>query len=359
MARPGLRDRADRSPADVFLPRDVFGGLRCFPPTALLHLVVNVRFACPPGLSAQPRVLSCGLHAPAVSTRLAGARRGSILYNGPLRGQPATVRRHADVLPGPGSRESSGPGSHDGFSARASQAYFPCASRRRCCVGHVPVVVSENDLPWPAIGRLCSGRAGLGGGGSGWRCPSDPGSWEKEGRGAGGGPCDPCFIDRSCAVRAGRDGMKWLSVCWWASRAAPAYLARYLPPHLARVCGSGTSQLQTPYLDASQARPRLGPISRISLRLFQLSNPSIRLQTRPHLHCSPAVIESPASQLFHRPRCPVLEPFLRVDAPRSKAKVIGPTAPGHGQPRPSHTLQAILESRQGKQVQSLSACAYP
>lgn len=35
-------DRTDRSPADVFLPRDVFGGLRCFPPTtASLHLVVN------------------------------------------------------------------------------------------------------------------------------------------------------------------------------------------------------------------------------------------------------------------------------------------------------------------------------
>lgn len=151
--------------------------------------------------------------------------------------------------------------------------------------------------------------------------------------------------------------MKWLSVCWWASRAAPAYLARYLSPHLACVCGCGTSQLQTPYLDASQAHPRLGPISRISLRLFQLSNPSIRLQNRPHLHCSPAVIESPASQLFHRPRRPVLEPFLRVDAPRSKAKVIGPTAPGHGQPRPTHALQQFWS--QGKASRSSRCLLVP
>lgn len=90
----------------MFLARDVFGGLRCFPPAALLHLVANVRFACPSGPSAQPRVLSYGLHAPAVSTRLVGARRGSILYNGPLRGHPATVRRHADLLVGSGSRKA-------------------------------------------------------------------------------------------------------------------------------------------------------------------------------------------------------------------------------------------------------------
>lgn len=36
------------------------------------------------------------------------------------------------------------------------------------------------------------------------------------------------------------------------------------------------------------AHPRLGPISRISLRLFQLSNPSIRLQNPPRLSLQPS-----------------------------------------------------------------------
>jgi hypothetical protein len=78
----------------------------------------------------------------------------------------------------------------------------------------------------------------------------------------------------------------------------------------------------------------LGPISRTSLRLFQLSNPSSG-SNAPRLHCSPAIIESSASQLLHRPKVSrSLSPF-----PRPRLKLIGRTLA---------CPAATLDSRQGK-----------
>lgn len=157
--------------------------------------------------------------------------------------------------------------------------------------------------------RLCSGRAGLGDG-SGWRCPSGPGTGDG---GRGEDHAIPALSIKAEQVRAGRDGMKWLSVCWWAL--LPTSRGTRLPAWLACVGAVPRSSRLRTETRLKLALPWLGPISRISLRLFQLSNPSIRLQNPPRLHCGPAVIESPASQLSQRPRCPVLEPFPPGRAP--------------------------------------------
>lgn len=46
--------------------------------------------------------------------------------------------------------------------------------------------------------------------------------------------------------------------------------------------------------------------------------------------------------------------LFRVDAPRSKPKVIGPTAPSHGQPRPSHALHQLWS--QAKASSPVAVC---
>lgn len=115
--------------------------------------------------------------------------------------------------------------------------------------------------------------------------------------------------------------MRWLVLAVGGPRRAASYqpLGRYLPAYLGlRIGVCSIVQIYVPGLgwrDASQAHPRLGPISRISLRLFQLSNPSLRLQKPRVLIAAQLATESTASQLLTNP--PVLSLTVsRADAPR-------------------------------------------
>lgn len=149
MARPGLRDRADRSPEDIFFAQGGIWGSPVLPPTALSHFIVNeVRLPC--------------LRNPAFSAVDCMRLQSALGWLGP-DGVPShttdpfvgnQLRFVACLPPGPG------PGIPGKIGISLTR-WFPGTSRLEASW------CQKCDLPWAAVGFAVDGQdlaMGVGGG---------------------------------------------------------------------------------------------------------------------------------------------------------------------------------------------------